>query len=470
MTLWRRVTPTIVWVSLLAALAGTGVITVITGKHVLDGATEHMAVLTAHVRTEAFDARCRAEPTAEPMVLPNGDRLRTFDLAHLPTAPDGPDPALLREILAGAPSASRLLMLRRYGGVVLMRLAPSGPCSLIEVQWKIDKPGRVRSSLIAIALAGLSALLTGLLSALVVVRPLIARVQRLGSAATGVGSGPAYASAADAGADELGALSTLLDGAHERIESATRELVERNRRLESHLADIAHDLKTPLSAVQLALEQAARAGEGVQVQEMAKRCLDDCVYLAAMIDNLRVGTQLSDGVDPGADGARAELGELVTQVTRRLKPLGRYRGVELDMAGPEREVWCGCRPLALERVIDNLVYNAVSHGRPGDHVAVLLEADAGRFRLTVLDDGPGLPPEELAALGRRRFRGAGAELKVPHGTGLGLAIVGEVCRLCGWQLSFEANEPRGLRVVVSGPEAGRPGDFAPLHSSSKSLP
>lgn len=457
MTLWRWVTPAIVWVSLLAGLVGTAVTVAIINWYTLGGATEQTAVFAAYVRTEAFDARCRAEPGGWSAVMPNGNRVRTFDLSHLPAASAGPDPALLPEIVAGAPAANRLLLFSTYGGVLLMRLAPSGPCSLIEVWWKRDRLGRMGTMLVAIVLVGLSALLTGLLSALVVVRPLIARVQRLGRAATGIGAGPAYASAADASEDELGALSKLLDGAHERIQSATRELIERNQRLESHLADIAHDLKTPLSAVQLALERVARAEEGVQVQEMAKRCLDDCVYLAAMIDNLRVGTQLSDGVDPSADGARAELSELVLQVIRRLKPLGRYRGVELDMAGPEREVWCGCKPLALERVIDNLVYNAVSHGRPGDHVAVLLEAEAGRFRLTVLDDGPGLPPEELAALGRRRFRGADAELQVPHGTGLGLAIVGEVCRLCGWQLSFEANEPRGLRVVVSGPEIDRLG-------------
>jgi signal transduction histidine kinase len=105
----------------------------------------------------------------------------------------------------------------------------------------------------------------------------------------------------------------------------------------------------------------------------------------------------------------------------------------------------------LERVVDNLVYNALSHVAEGGHVAVLLETETDRFTLTVLDDGPGLPAEERAALGTRHFRSTGADLRAPRGSGLGLSIVVEVARRCGWELRFDANEPQGLRVSITGP-------------------
>lgn len=449
MTLWRRVIPRIVRVSLVCAFVGTYVTLVATAGYALWMFTEHVPPLLDEMET--FAARCAAEPAGFTTTVGDGTLVRTFDLRRLPEGADGPDPALLGSILRGDRSAMRLVWFQEHGGILLFRRGEGGPCSLMEVRWRIEPKARGGTFVVSVLIAALSAFAAGLLIAFYVVRPIIGRVQRLGRAATRMGEATGYSPADDGSADELGTLSRQLDEAHRRIRSATEELLARNERLESHLADVAHDLKTPLSAIQLSLESLAR--EGGSAAETARDCLDDCVYLAAMIDNLRVGSQLVEGMSPAAEGARAEMGELMEQVVRRLRPLGRWRGVELDCAGAGIEVWVGCRPLALERVIDNLVSNAVRHGRQGGHVAVLLEVDAGRFRLTVMDDGPGVPPEKFAMLGRRRFRGATSN---PHGTGLGLSIVAEVCQRCGWELTFEPNAPNGLRVVVSGPVLAPP--------------
>ena len=249
--------------------------------------------------------------------------------ATLRALPAGPDPAMLEEIRAGAPSALGLRFFEKFGGILLFRRGTGGPCSLVELSWRIDPIARRGLLGMTLLLALLSAILSGLLSALVVVRPVIGRVQRLGRAAAQVGNTTGYASALEGDHDELGMLSKQLDAAHERIRSATQALIDRNRNLESNLADVAHDLKTPLSAVQLALESLAGtrhrdAGREAD-RETLRRCLDDCVYLAEMIDNLRVGSQLAEGVSPDADGVRAEVGEIVGQVVRRLRPLARFR-------------------------------------------------------------------------------------------------------------------------------------------------
>ncbi|MBX5482811.1 MAG: HAMP domain-containing histidine kinase [Myxococcaceae bacterium] len=458
MTLWRRVTPAIIRVSLISALVGTIASLTCTAIYALTMIAEHFP--SAVEQTVALAAACPDSPSGVRTVMPNGDVVRAWDPDHLPEGAEGPDPEMLEEIRAGAASVWRLRFFQEYGGALLFRRAENGPCSLLEVSWRIDPVVRGGVLGMALLLALVSAVVTALLSAWVVVRPLIARVQRLGRAAAHVGDAVGYVPVTGADDDEFGQLSRQLDAAHARIRAATQELVDRNRKLESNLADVAHDLKTPLSAVQLALESLAGTRRDVHatesVQQTARRCLDDCVYLAEMIDNLRVGSPLAEGVEPDEEGARAELGEIVGQVVRRLRPLGRWRGVELDRAEAGRQVWVACRSLALERVVDNLVANAVRHGRPGDHVAVLLEVVGSEFRLTVLDDGPGLPEEELAVLGKRGFRGWGADQRAPHGTGLGLAIVTEVCRRCGWTLSFEANQPSGLRVEVRGPLAAPP--------------
>lgn len=398
------------------ALVGTIATLGVSAYAMLERVADHEQVMARYFASDAYRETCAEGMGPEERTLENGDRVRTFDASALPVGAAGPDPVLLREIGGGAQSASRFTLFEGGGGggVVLLRLAPSGTCSLVELRWWVPRSERVRLIGSMVAVAGVGALLIALLGAWFWIRPLVLRVQALDAA-------------------------------------AKRELETRHAELQQHLADIAHDLKTPLTAVQLTLEQAARAEPGVDTHAMVTRCLDDCVYLAAMIDNLRVGTQLRDGLEPGAVETGAELSSVVAQVTRRLEVLARHKGVELNMAVPEHEVRCACRPLVLERVVDNLVYNALGHVPEGGHVAVVLEVAGGRFTLTVLDDGPGLPAEERAALGTRHFRGTGAELRAPRGSGLGLSIVVEVARRCGWELRFDDNEPHGLRVTISGP-------------------
>jgi signal transduction histidine kinase len=83
----------------------------------------------------------------------------------------------------------------------------------------------------------------------------------------------------------------------------------------------------------------------------------------------------------------------------------------------------------------------------------VLESDGpGKtFTLVVADDGPGVLPAELPHLGERTFRSDEARQRDPSGSGLGLAITSEICGRCGWNLSFERQEPKGLKVEIAGP-------------------
>ena len=125
--------------------------------------------------------------------------------------------------------------------------------------------------------------------------------------------------------------------------------------------------------------------------------------------------------------------------------------IEVHGGRPDAPVIVRCNPAMAEQALANLVHNAVAHGEPGGHVAVLLASEAGRFTLTVVDDGPGVAPVDLPRLGERTFRGDEARRRDPRGSGLGLAISGEVCRRAGWTLGLTAELPRGLRATITGP-------------------
>lgn len=209
------------------------------------------------------------------------------------------------------------------------------------------------------------------------------------------------------------------------------------------MAEVAHDLRTPLASLVLAVQDLVPLGVPA-----VGRALDDAEYVNALVDNLHQGTLLRRGLESA--GGVVDLCEIVQRLEARFAALGALRGVEVAASFPERPVMTAGAPALAERAIANLVHNAVRHGREGGHVAVVLEHHGARFVLTVADDGPGIERDQLASLQEATFRGDAAR---PRSGGLGLAVTLEVARRLGWEVRFEAGEASGLRVVVSGARA-----------------
>jgi signal transduction histidine kinase len=230
----------------------------------------------------------------------------------------------------------------------------------------------------------------------------------------------------------------------ERVES-------RHAALQRHLADVSHDLKTPISSLHLALEQALEDSKEPALRPLLASAMNDAVYLAALTSNLRLASEMRDGWSPAGPGASVDLTDVATRVVTRARFFAKQRGLTLEVAVPDNPTMAGCDALAAEQALSNVIENALTHGEAGGHVAVVLETSAASFTLTVADDGPGIAPAELPRLGERTFRSDAARQRDPRGSGLGVAITNEVCARCGWTLSFEAEEPHGLRVTMAGP-------------------
>ena len=340
------------------------------------------------------------------------------------------------------------------GRVVVVRMASSGPCSLFQTRIRHPPERGFHEHLAIIAVGGVLAIMAVAgLTLLLAVRPIVRRVRRLRDAAAQVGR-EGYRSAEDGTGDELSRIGAVLDQSHSRIQADREELQARHEALERHLAEIAHDLRTPLASLLLCTEELSEAG-AERSPEVAARALEDTVYLEALVDNLRQATLLRHGLDLGAGTERADLAEVVRRVGQRFAALGRRRSVEVAWATPDEPVPVRCPSALAERALANLVHNAVVHGAAGGHVALVLEAGDDRFSLTVLDDGPGVPEETLADLAARTFQ---ADAARPRGQGLGLAITHEVCRRATWEIRYERPEDGGLRVVIAGEVASR--DFS----------
>jgi len=453
--LWRGLRTRIVIGSILCGMLGLMVSWILIRRTAREAVQTGMVPYLRQMLDRSELSRCDRDPASWSLDLPRNMRVDAYeDVSHRSKNPSSPplDEALFSRLENGEASPVGISRFEgEQGSALLIRGTSSGPCSLIQVTWP-PHPFRRRRLLYFLLTGGMIVMAAAAaLGVFFVVQPLTRRIARLREAAGAVGTEATYVSPADLAPDELGELSTSLDRAHMRIRADAERLEQRQRALESYLADIAHDLKTPISSLQIALEQAAQKAEG-EVADLLRGSLRDVIYIDGLTTNLRLACQLRDGWDPAEGDSTVDLGDTIDRVVARARYFARNRGMSVDAAHPDKPVYARCHPTAAEQAITNLIENAIAYGDAGGHVAVVLDEDVAtkEFNLVVTDDGPGVLPAELPRLGERTFRSDEARQRDPSGSGLGLAITSEICGRCGFTLSFERNEPRGLQARISG--------------------
>lgn len=421
----------------LAALVVTGAIEL---------ARDRLLTPAWTISPEELD-RCEAEPASWNPHVGDVVAMWAYDLDGVSAHPDAPplDPALLEGVRAQGYAFAGSG--RARGDARQVRDA--GPCAILRLRFDAAPDFAMAFRVGLIGGGAVAMLLVVMLALLLVVQPLVGRIERLSQAALAVG-GRGYRPARDPTGDALGGIAHVLDRSHERILADQARLEQRQRDLEQHLADTAHDLRTPLASLLLAVQELkADSPSGAPA---LGRALDDAEYVIALVDNLHQASRLRAGI-AATDGS-CDLASIVERLGARFRALGLNREVEVGTATPDAPVVVRGGPALAERAIANLIHNAVRHGHSGGHVAVMLDEQDGTFTLTVLDDGPGLPedavdlmaPTFLLDPARQRSRG------------LGLAITAAAAEQLGWTLSLEPAEPTGLKAVITGacglPEPG----------------
>lgn len=416
--------------------------------------------LTSMVR--GFDVEaCEADPEGFGRGTA-GLSLFAYDDEGRSAHPDAPpiEEALLREAARTRKTSTR----EADGEVVsVLPLGDEGACAFARVSY-----GRLASVARATLFAVLVLATTGgmLLSAIgtygLVVRPLHRRIASLAAAARAVGTS-AFAAQPES-ADALGSIAEVLTETDMRVKQHRDALEQRNVALADHLAGIAHDLRTPLASLHLALESLSASAAR---QPEATRALSDVVYLSALVENLHQAARLRHDADIRA--GVVDLGALIRRLEQRFVLVGSHAGIAVAASIPDHPVWTACTPAFAERALANIVQNAVEHNHAPGHVAITLKLarDGRSFELEILDDGPGLPPHAVASLSEATFLTEAARTRGP---GLGMLITGEVARRAGWMLT---HEPRAVghavrvRGAVSEPEASAvTADAGALNSTS----
>ncbi|MSP26713.1 MAG: HAMP domain-containing histidine kinase [Myxococcales bacterium] len=449
---WRGILARIVGSAVLSAVLSSVLLVGVMLDRLSAGAIGAVATV-AETRLASLETQCLAAPERFSVVSERGFHVFAYDPAtgHSLNREAPPlDRDLLARNIAGDRTAAALYWTRGRGGAATILYGHEGPCALFQLGWPIEASRRWKMMRGIVAGLFIIVLITSAAIGLAAVRPLKRRIDAASRSARLVGHPSDYQYGEDVSGDVVSELRRALDRAHERICADATELERRQGVMLEYLGGVAHDLRTPQTALRLALEELSTSSIGPAERASLRAALTEASYLGALTENLHLACQLREGVDPLARGAVTDLGELVDSCAVRGALLGRAHGVEVAGARPDHAVWVSCDPTMAEQVLTNLVRNAVVHGDVGGHVAIVLEPHDDAFELRVLDDGPGVPVAELPRLEERHFRGSAAGKRDDRGSGLGLAIVAEICRRVGWSVTLGQNEPRGLSVTLRG--------------------
>ncbi|GAB3970197.1 HAMP domain-containing sensor histidine kinase [Actinoallomurus acanthiterrae] len=210
------------------------------------------------------------------------------------------------------------------------------------------------------------------------------------------------------------------------------------------LADVSHQLRTPLAALRLRMELFAEEAEsGGREADAAEfeAALEELGRLARMVDGLLAVARAENTTAPPQ--ATPVVGLLQERVDA-WKPVAAERGVELSLK-PGEPLTAMLGPGHLEQAIDNLVDNALTATPSGGHVRIGTGRTGHRVRVTVADDGPGMSSEAMTEA-FRRFRTGRA-----GGTGLGLPIVHRLITADGGEVTLSETSGGGLTVTLDLP-------------------
>lgn len=208
------------------------------------------------------------------------------------------------------------------------------------------------------------------------------------------------------------------------------------------LAGVSHDLRTPLARIRLGLEMLGDRAD----PELKRDLVRDVEDIDRAIDQFLDFARLADSEPVADDG---DLAALARSVIERYAKTGAPVRADLVPVPPLR-----LRPLAIQRLIANLIENALRHA--GTEVEVATGAAAGVAFVEVLDRGPGIPAADAERMLQPFTRLDSA--RGGPGTGLGLAIVDRIARMHGGQVRLLAREGRGLRARVELPLAPESSD------------
>ena len=227
-----------------------------------------------------------------------------------------------------------------------------------------------------------------------------------------------------------------------RVEAVRRDFV----------ANVSHELKTPVGAMGLLAEALAdAAGDPVAVRRFAGRMQTESERLARLVQEL-IDLSRLQGADPLPEQQLVQVDRVVAEAVDRARTVAAAAGITL-VRGGERGLTVSGSEAQLATALGNLIENAVHYSPHGTRVAVAVRQSDGVVEVSVTDEGIGIPERDLERVFERFYRADPARSRATGGTGLGLAIVKHIATNHGGEVSVWSVEGSGSTFTLRLPPA-----------------
>src|SRR3984957_6835267 len=319
--------------------------------------------------------------------------------------------------------------------------------------------------LVQTTLVGAGIALVLLLAAIasLVTRWVVLPVRHAARAAQRVAAGRLEERMAVGGKDDLGSLASSFNDMAASLQEKLQELEELSKAQRQFVSDVSHELRTPMTTIRMAAEilfesreqldpAAARSAELLQSQiERFETLLTDLLEMSRHDANVAT-----------LDAELADISDIVRRSADDAQQLAERRGCRIEFRLPAQACMAEVDRRRVERILRNLLVNAVEHGE-GRDVVVTVAADRDTVAIAVRDHGVGLGAGEDQLVFERFWRADPSRARTVGGTGLGLAISLEDARLHGGWLQAWGEKGRGSVFRLTVPrEAGQPLAGSPL--------
>jgi two-component system sensor histidine kinase SenX3 len=234
---------------------------------------------------------------------------------------------------------------------------------------------------------------------------------------------------------------------------ASIEDVSERRRIDAvrtdFVANISHELKTPVGAIAALAEAIMDEPSPEVVQRVAERMVHEAHRVSRTIDDLMELSRIELGESPARD--RVDLIEVISGAVARSRTFAEQRQITVQTLDLPAELVVTGDRRQLESALGNLVENAVKYSEPGASVQVRARVEGAWAELMVADHGFGIPPAEQARIFERFYRVDRARSRDTGGTGLGLSIVRHVATNHGGEVLVSSQEGEGSTFVLRVP-------------------
>ncbi|MDO8749641.1 MAG: ATP-binding protein, partial [Dehalococcoidia bacterium] len=296
----------------------------------------------------------------------------------------------------------------------------------------------------SLLLTGLVAGAGGILLVSLVSRRILAPVRLLSSAARGLGQGDLTRRVPATGRDEVGQLAGTFNTMADSLQKA-----EHQRR--NLVADVAHELRTPLSNIQGYLE-AVKDGLLQPDSATIETIYQQVLHLSHLVEDLRL-LALAEAGALHLNREPDSLEDVLQRSVAAVRPRAEARGIAVSLTVPPEFPIVEIDRTRIAQVIGNLLENAIQHTPESGEVRVVAEVIGPTARVTVADTGEGIPPEDLPYVFERFYRVDASRSRATGGVGLGLTIARKLVEAHGGAIRAESTPGKGSRFIFELPLA-----------------